>query len=242
MTPRSRPPGRASRPPRPSGRPRRGSGSAALASASATPPAAATPPDGRAHEIACAALRVIAREGAEAVTHRSVAAEAGVPLGSTTYWFASRSDLLREALRLYVGEVYASLLAVEAAHLRPTRAGLVDFLVEIARRELEEPASLVLEYELLVRAARDPALAASFREYDRALATRLAEALEKLGAAQPFSAARSLVALVRGFELDALLGAAPEPEDLRRRLEPLVDALVASRPIRPPRARPKEKR
>jgi len=197
----------------------------------------ASPPAGRAREIALAALRVVAREGSEAVTHRRVAAEAGVPLGSTTYWFASREALLREALRLYVAQVYASLLAVEASHLRASRTGLVDFLVEAARRELEARDSLFVEYELLVRAARDPALAAAFREYDRAMATHLAETLEKLGATAPLASARTLVALVRGFELDALLGAAPDPEDLRRRLEPVVDALVGAGSPRSPRAR-----
>ena len=44
-----------------------------------------------------ATLRVIADEGLEAVTHRRVAALAGVSPGSTTQHFAPREDLLREA-------------------------------------------------------------------------------------------------------------------------------------------------
>src|SRR3712207_8396141 len=51
-----------------------------------------------------------------AVTHRRVAEDAGVPLGSLTYWFAAKDDLLRETLRLFVEE--------EAERLRRGGGGL----------------------------------------------------------------------------------------------------------------------
>jgi TetR/AcrR family transcriptional regulator, regulator of biofilm formation and stress response len=194
---------------------------------------ATAPIEGRAREIVEAVLRVVAEEGGEAVTHRRVAAEAGVPLGSTTYWFDSRDALLREAFRWYVATTYAWLAALAAERLRPTPAALVEFLVEIGRRELETPNALVVEYELLVRAARDPVLAAAFRAYEHTLVSRLAETLERMGASQPFDAAHTLVALVRGFELEFLHGSDPDPEDFRRRIEPVVAALVA-RPDRSP--------
>src|SRR4051812_47861783 len=53
---------------------------------------------GRREQILDATLRVIGRSGRQAVTHRAVAEEAGVPLGSTTYYFDSRDDLLQQAL------------------------------------------------------------------------------------------------------------------------------------------------
>ena len=49
-----------------------------------------------------ATLRLIADEGIDAVSHRAVAELADVPLGSTTYWFASRRDMLRQALEHFV--------------------------------------------------------------------------------------------------------------------------------------------
>ena len=49
-----------------------------------------------------ATLRVIGARGADAVTHRAVAAEAGVPLASTTYYFASKEALVREAFELTI--------------------------------------------------------------------------------------------------------------------------------------------
>ena len=56
---------------------------------------------GRARRTAIldAAIAVVARDGTGAVTHRAVAKLAKVPLAATTYYFASRDDLLREAFR-----------------------------------------------------------------------------------------------------------------------------------------------
>ncbi len=54
-------------------------------------------PDRR-NRIARAAITVIAERGINALTHRMVAAEAGVPLGSTTYHFATLDDLVAVAL------------------------------------------------------------------------------------------------------------------------------------------------
>jgi len=177
----------------------------------------------RREAILDAALAVIAERGTEEVTHRSVAAEARVPLGSTTYYFASREELVREAFRRYVTRVLA-LLSEMLAESRPSDAAeLVEFLVEVARREVSGRWTVIVEYELVLRAARDPALAADFRRYERALESGLAEALERLGAPQPFEAARTLIALVRGFELDGLTRPDADVAELSRRLTPIVD-------------------
>src|SRR3954452_12233965 len=65
----------------------------------------------RIDEILRATLDVIRREGLGAVTHRTVAEESGVPLGSLTYYFATKQDLLRAALQLFVAEDIARLRA-----------------------------------------------------------------------------------------------------------------------------------
>ncbi len=49
--------------------------------------------------IVSATVRIVAREGVSAVTHRRVAAEAGVALSSTTWHFAAKTDILVAALR-----------------------------------------------------------------------------------------------------------------------------------------------
>jgi len=52
----------------------------------------------RRRAILDATLALVGREGTAAVTHRAVAAEAGVPLAATTYYFDSKEELIRDAL------------------------------------------------------------------------------------------------------------------------------------------------
>jgi DNA-binding transcriptional regulator YbjK len=49
--------------------------------------------------IVAATVTIVAREGVAAVTHRRLAAEAGVSLSSTTWHFATKTDILMAALR-----------------------------------------------------------------------------------------------------------------------------------------------
>jgi TetR/AcrR family transcriptional regulator, regulator of biofilm formation and stress response len=55
-------------------------------------------PAGRRQAIVEAASRVIARQGLGELTHRRVAAEADVPVGSTTYYFSDLAALREAAL------------------------------------------------------------------------------------------------------------------------------------------------
>lgn len=55
-------------------------------------------PAGRRQAIVEAATRVIARRGLGQLTHRLVAAEADVPVGSTTYYFSDLGELREAAL------------------------------------------------------------------------------------------------------------------------------------------------
>ena len=55
---------------------------------------AATTGSVRRELIARAALSVIARVGPDGLTHRRVAEEAGLPLSATTYWFASKEEMV----------------------------------------------------------------------------------------------------------------------------------------------------
>lgn len=60
----------------------------------------------RRQRIIDAAIRVVGAKGIAGLSHRSVAAEADVPLGSTTYHFETLDDLLVAALR-QANEPYA---------------------------------------------------------------------------------------------------------------------------------------
>ena len=63
-----------------------------------TSPGRTRDPEQRIREIGRAAADLIAEGGVEALTHRAVAARAGVAVGTTTRYFATIGDLRRHAL------------------------------------------------------------------------------------------------------------------------------------------------
>ena len=188
-----------------------------------------------------ATLRVIARGGVEAVTHRRVAAEAGVSHGATTYHFASRDDLILQAFRHYIRLITTHLDAAwddlddDPGSVR----SVVAFLVDFTRRELSDPELVHAEYELIVYAGRNEALAREYRAWQRSLVSGLAPLLEDCGAPRPAEAARIVVAVCRAYELEQLTHPNHGPNQLKQRLELLLAALVGSPP--PSRSRPKSR-
>lgn len=173
-----------------------------------------------------ATLRVIAAHGIDAVTHRRVAAVADVPLGSTTYYFESRGQLLRDAFRRYLDQIRELQTSVARSRPKTTVAGLVDYLVELTQREFEDEQMVLAEYELTLFAARDADIAEALHHWDAFMIGHLADAFETMGAPRPFDAARTVLHLMRGHELDSLSRHESRAEDLRRRLAVVVAALV----------------
>ena len=182
----------------------------------------------RRQAILAATLQVIGEGGIDAVTHRRVAAAAGVPLGSTSYYFASREALIREAFRGYIASADVQIGALHEGGSESSIEGLARTMVRIVELEQREPCLLQAEYELILAASRDPELAADYRAWERANAAGLAEPLERLGAARPIETARGVLRLIRGHELEALSGE-PDPEELGRQITCLIrDAVGAA--------------
>ncbi len=170
-------------------------------------------------------LRMIAAGGIDSVTHRKVAEAAGIPLGSTTYYFESREHLLRETFNHYIGMAKA---LQERLGARPiTRVqDLVNFLVELTNRELADEALLLAEYEMTLFAARDPQVAELLHQWDGVMINDIAKALKTLGAKRPPDAARTILHLIRGYELDRLTRHTSDPGDLRRRIKDVLAAFI----------------
>ncbi len=177
-----------------------------------------------------AALRVIARGGVEAVTHRRVAAEAGVSHGAVTYHFTSRDDIILQAFHYYIRLVTAHLdAAMDDLDDDPRDVrSVVAFLVDFTRREFADPELVLAEYELIVYAARNEALAREYRAWQRSLVGGLATVLEECGAPRPSEAARIVVGVCRAFELEQLTHPNNGPDELERRLELLLPGLVGA--------------
>ena len=148
-----------------------------------------------------AALRVIAERGVANTTHRAVAVEAGVPLASTTYYFASLDELLEEALALFVREETTHLAAlterIEGLELPP---------LEIARLFRAELQPSVAQFELYLEASRRPALREVATRSIDAYAGVAEAALRAAGAPEPAAHARAFVAIFDGYGLHGAAG------------------------------------
>ncbi|OLT46617.1 TetR family transcriptional regulator [Saccharomonospora sp. CUA-673] len=125
-------------------------------------------PDRR-QRIARAAIDVVSEVGVEKLTHRRVAAAAGVPLGSTTYYFSTLDDLLGSALRQAAED--------DVEHLRKWAAGLdaggdlTEGLTELVLHYLGPArAQTIVEHQLYIAALHRPALQHVSQEWDTALA------------------------------------------------------------------------
>ncbi|MFJ6936276.1 TetR/AcrR family transcriptional regulator [Streptomyces sp. NPDC101132] len=156
---------------------------------------------GRRSRIIDAAIRVVGAKGIAGLSHRSVAAEADVPLGSTTYHFATLDELLVAALR-QINEGFAERVAASAALDDP----YVDLADELARLLGEwlagDRTGVELEYELYLAALRRPALRPVAAEWCEAVAALLAPRTDP-------ATARALVAMMDGLSLQALLTDTP---------------------------------
>jgi DNA-binding transcriptional regulator YbjK len=148
-----------------------------------------------------AALRLIAKRGVEAIGHRAVAEEAGVPLAATTYYFKSLDELLEGALRLFVDEE-AERLTVLAERLQ----GQDLPPVEIARLFRSELDPDVAQFELYVEAARRPALREVARRSIEMYAIVATAALRAAGVDEPAVHPRAFVALFDGYGLHRVAG------------------------------------
>jgi TetR/AcrR family transcriptional regulator, regulator of biofilm formation and stress response len=161
----------------------------------------------RRKQILEAAVRIIGRDGPGAVTHRAVAAEAGVPLAATTYYFASKEALFNEALTLSVQPDFSELEELLAA--APSRLATVEmFAEEIARflvlQVQRRRTTVVAQYELELEAARVPALRPAARASTDAYVRICELMLGRAGSSDPRGDARLLVALMDGLLLDQL--------------------------------------
>jgi TetR/AcrR family transcriptional regulator, regulator of biofilm formation and stress response len=187
------------------------------------PPARQARGHERVEQILRATLAVIARDGVAGVTHRTVAEEAGVPLGSLTYYFASKQDLLRDALRLHVREDAGRLRALADALLASGADGEQVVTAFIAQFEGGEPD--VAQFELYLEVARDPQLRDVAVESLLAYREVAELALRAAGVPDPAPAAGMVVATIDGIGLHQA-AAGDQAPDLRVVLPLLLRALT----------------
>lgn len=151
-----------------------------------------------------AAIELLAEGGARAVTHRAVAARAGLPQASTTYYFESIQELTDAALALHVSDRVGELEGLVSAAIAGGRSP--DDVAERVCAALVDRSGdvIVAQFEIYLEAARNPALRGPVGQALAEFERFAAEALGALGARDPQGAARSFVAVIDGFALHRL--------------------------------------
>jgi DNA-binding transcriptional regulator YbjK len=162
----------------------------------------------RRQRIIDAAIRVVGRKGLAGLTHRSVAAEADVPLGSTTYHFTTLDDLMVAALR-QASEGFTKVIAAHGALSDPDTDLPTELAAWLGEWLAGDRTGVELEYELYLAALRRPALRPVAAEWADDLAALLTRRTDP-------ATARALVALMDGICLQVLLTDTPYDEEYAR--------------------------
>jgi DNA-binding transcriptional regulator YbjK len=167
------------------------------------------PPEAIRAAIIEATVRLIGSDGVDGVTHRAVAREAGVSLSSTTYHFASKDEIVSEALRR-VAAIEIERIARDAERLadgHPDVPSIARALAAWLTEQVEGEGLLRVRagYHLQLEAARRPELRAAGSPRPRTDATILASAID-------------------GMRLDEVT--APRA-DFEQRVRPVIERLLA---------------
>ena len=110
-------------------------------------------------ELVLAAYRRLAEAGFEGLRTRDVAAEAGVNIATLHYYFPTKEALIRGV----VGHAMGRFRTTFAPGSKPGEQ-LAAQLQGVRRLATDEPELFVVMGELALRSARDPAIAAIFKE------------------------------------------------------------------------------
>jgi DNA-binding transcriptional regulator YbjK len=157
----------------------------------------------RRQEIIDAAAELVTEVGVASLTHRLVAARAGVALGSTTHYFATLDELraaalarLGEDVQAYVAQVATTLTAVDDP------GDLAAALAQGLHDYLSDPKLVGADTALTVAAALDPQLRPLTDRWYASLSSVLTSYMDE-------AAAQRVIVYIGGATWDAALHGAP---------------------------------
>jgi DNA-binding transcriptional regulator YbjK len=175
-----------------------------------------------------AAAALLEDGGFGQVTHRAVAERAALPLAATTYYFASRDDLLAQAFTRLVDRdlvaVREGLRPIEATEPATVAEAVIAALAP--RDDTARDRHLAL-WELYLQAGRVPALRPLVRTWTDGSHEIVAELLRKGGFPHSPADVRLVLATVEGLLLEALVEL--RPDSTRIMVETVTRLLAAVR-------------
>ncbi|MFT3660310.1 MAG: TetR family transcriptional regulator [Gordonia sp. (in: high G+C Gram-positive bacteria)] len=184
-------------------------------------------PAGRRREIV-AAMADLMCHGEPKITHRRVAQHAGVPLGSTTYYFASLDDLRSAALEFLAEKVDADL--AETAELLDASDGSPETVAAMFHDYLSDAERVRTELVLYSASLARPELAVVSRRWFSGLVDLLSRLTDR-------RTALTMAVFVDGACMHAALN--DEPLDLPL-LQDLTRSLMTGTADRPRLRAPEE--
>lgn len=172
-----------------------------------------------------AAVELMAEGGPPAITHRAVAARAGLPASTTGYFFASIDELTTEALRVYTERSIEDYRA-----LAGEAAGSPERLPAVFGRRVVDPQLALAQVSIYLEAQRNPALREPVREAVDRFRDNATEILRTFGFPHASTAGPAFVALLDGFMLQHLAKPddPPAPEELIHALQALYVGFLHS--------------
>ncbi len=183
-------------------------------------------------ELLAAAIELFAEGGARAITHRAVAARAGLPSATTTYYFESIDELIREALGAHITQWAKDLDALSAIEVDGglTLDDATAYISGVFAQR--DPGVAALQLSIFLAASREPELHdvadAALRSLER-LATVV---LEHIGVTDADDVAAGITALIAGTALRRQSRVYSEEEEARF-LGASIRHLVAGHAIGP---------
>ncbi|MGV8979052.1 MAG: TetR/AcrR family transcriptional regulator [Cellulomonas sp.] len=183
-------------------------------------------------QILDASVQVFGTGGASAVTHRAVAKVAHVPLGSTTYYFTDRNDLLLQTMaHARASEAIRLASIVDALDEVPTIDRSVEVLTEMFfDKTVADPLYDLALFEMFMEATRNVTVRDEAREWSRMIGSLVDRVLPPSDPGLPRDSVIQIVAcLIDGLMLEAVSNGELTVADLAQRLRVVVGRLCLAR-------------
>lgn len=162
-------------------------------------------PEARRQAIVLAAAELIVEVGLDAITHRMVAARAGVPLGATTQYFDTLDDLRDAALQLLIAHVEAQIEGLREA--LDANGATPAVIAEYLSDAMADRPEIQADRAVVTTALHDPKL----REIARTLSHELVVILEP---AHGNDRARAAAVFIDGVLWHSQINDAPLPRHI----------------------------
>lgn len=181
----------------------------------------------RRDELLAAAIELFAEGGSRSITHRAVAARAGLPPATTTYYFESIDELIREALAAHIQQWTTDLedLAQVGVAVDVSLDDAATFVSTVFAARGPDVAAL--ELSIFLAAARVPELRDNAARAIRALESLVTAMLERVGVSDADRPSGAIVALIAGTALRRQSGAYSEQAEARMLTSAIRDLVAA---------------